>query len=91
MKSFRVLHGKHRQLPDIGEYFLNMTSPSRSVYISSGSPSRIRGPASYFFGNNDSSEIVYTSDNTGSFHFYDTFLCFFRGSKRAPFLDLHMM
>ena len=34
--------------------------------------------------------LVYTSDNTGSFHFYDTFLCFFRGRKNAPF-DLHMM
>ena len=89
MKSFRVLHGKHRQLPDRRVFFEYDLALAVRIYFERVALADTHR-ASYFFGNNDSSEIVYTSDNTGSFHFYDTFLCFFRGRKNAPF-DLHMM
>lgn len=54
----------------MGEYFLKITSPSRSVYISSGSPSRIRIVRLISFGITSSAEVVYPPDNSCCSHIY---------------------
>lgn len=67
VQDVRILGSKADSSP-MGEYFLKMTSPSLLVKISNGSPSRMRRVPADFLGNDHTTQVIDSSNDSGSFH-----------------------